>query len=318
MYDRKQIKDLVGDKTWVSPYERISAVADQEQGLVQIYEDHSRGTCYGGAAWEVFHYKRTSSLAIDIWRDGARNIFLLKKGKGELNLIPSLASAGIEEVDINEKNISVTYAGLAGAGVAVAMARGLAPGPKGIDILEEGGGSTMGRAKLHFPFKEKITVGLDDTDSKGKGATWGLANEIGYMLDQEAGVDYLNHTIVQLYHKAPTKTTNCVSIALTFGVLPDQVDWLQEKVIKILRKETESDQTGVAFQRGIGVSPSIMEFSERTRNQIVTVEDARKAIKDDVRTSAHAITGEIGIIGSVAALGLAEMTDEAVVPATTE
>ena len=38
----------------------------------------------------------------------------------------------------------------------------------------------MGSATLTLPLHEKVTIGIDDTDNKDEGATWSLANEIGY------------------------------------------------------------------------------------------------------------------------------------------
>lgn len=314
MLTREEIIERIGKKPWASPYKRIVAVADEENGLIQIYEDHARGTCFGGAAWEVYHYKRTSELVVEAKRDGARNVFTIKTGKGELRLIPSFAGAGIEEAEIGDEEIRVTYAGLAGGGVAVAMARGLAPGPKGVEIHSPGGGKQLGRATLIFPKMRKITIGVDDTDSAGEGATWGLCNEIAYEISERMrGVEYLHHTIVQLYPKAPKKTTNCVSIALTFGVLPEVEEDFIEEIKMLLKERTSSDETGMAVFRGIVIPERLRRYSDEVRTRLVSLEDAMR-IASECNVELYEITGRGGFIGAVAAIGYAERTDEAVVP----
>jgi len=314
LLSREEIIEKIGKKPWVSPYKRIVAVADEENGIIQIYEDHARGTCFGGAAWEVYHYQRTSELVIEARRDGARNIFTVKTGSGELRLIPSFAGAGIERAEISEDEIRITYAGLAGGGVAVALARGLAPGPKGVVIHSMGGGKQLGRATLIFPKMVKLTVGVDDTDSAGEGATWGLCNEIAYEISEKMdGVEYLHHTIVQLYPKAPKKTTNCVSIALTFAVLPEREEELKRELIRVFRERTSSEETGIAFFRGIVIPEKVKSYADEVRRRLVSLEEAER-VASECGVELHEITGRGGLIGALAAIGYAERTDEAVIP----
>ncbi|MDI6859809.1 MAG: hypothetical protein QMC85_04870 [Methanocellales archaeon] len=64
-----------------------------------------------------------------------RNVFKVKIGHGDLDLIPCFAAAGIESAEVRSDQIRVTYAGLAGAGVAVVMCRGLAKGVKEVEYL---------------------------------------------------------------------------------------------------------------------------------------------------------------------------------------
>jgi len=63
---------------YITPYARIVALVDSEERLVELHEFHARGRCTGGAAWEVYHYARTSPLVLDARREGARNIFTLR------------------------------------------------------------------------------------------------------------------------------------------------------------------------------------------------------------------------------------------------
>lgn len=108
----EDIKNRFKDKFWVSPYNRILAMTDGR--VVELVEDHARGTCYGGAAWEVHHYPRTSRLVYSSKRDGARNMFRVRIGSTKLDLVPGLAAAGIEAVEVDENEIRIQYSGLGG------------------------------------------------------------------------------------------------------------------------------------------------------------------------------------------------------------
>ena len=313
MLTPKQIKEKVKDKTWVSPFERIVAVHDQKNDLVQIYEDQARGECRGAAGWSAYHYKNSSKIVIDSWRDGARDIFLLKTGKDKVKLIPSYSSAGIEEVKIYEDEIRITYVGLAGGGVGITLCRGLAKGVNGVEIHAEGGGNKIGKATLILPKMTKIHIGIDDTDKKGRGATWSQTNEIAYQLNKEDGIEYLNHTLVQLYPRAPNKTTNCVSTVLTFGVLPSKKDHLIDKITKVLLKETFSDDTAIAILTGIIIPKELVDYADKARREIVTVKEALEVAKE-VGVRIIKVTGDNGIIGALAGLGYAEKIEKAVIP----
>ncbi|UCE72993.1 MAG: hypothetical protein JSV56_08110, partial [Methanomassiliicoccales archaeon] len=164
MLKPSQIRKKVRNKLWVTPFDKIVAACDEKNSLIQIYEDHARGKCYGAAAWSAYHYKKTSSLVIDAWRDGPRDVFMLKIGTGKLKLIPSFSSAGIEQTELKGNECRITYVGLAGAGVGVTLCRGLAEGVKGVEIIEEGGGHKLGKAVLILPKMLKIHIGIDDTD----------------------------------------------------------------------------------------------------------------------------------------------------------
>lgn len=296
-----------GKIPWISPYERVIAMTDGE--LIELHEFHARGRCYGGAAWEVYHYQKVSGLVIKARREGARNIFVLRPGRTELKLIPGIAGAGIEEAVINE-NIEITYSGLAGAGIAATVCRGLAEGVEGIEIIQVGGGGKLGKAKMKLKPYSKVVIGVDDTDSAEGGATWSLVNEIAYKLEREGLGHYLMHTITQLYTKTPEKTTNCVSISATFATEND------EKLVKAFEKElkesTLSDETAMAVFRRIDIPKELREYGKNVKSRIVEIEEAYE-IAEKLGIETVKITGERGIIGAIAALAFSDNPDEAVI-----
>jgi len=173
-----------------------------------------------------------------------------------------------------------------------------------------GGGSKLGRAAVITPRLEKVIIGIDDTDTKDKGATWTLAHNIGVELSNK-GFEYLDHIIVQLYPHNPYKTQNCVSVALTFAVKPGTQDKLVERIVEKLKEKTLSDKTSIAIFNGIMIPEELKEYSIRAKRELVTVEDA-KQVAERVGIRLVEVTGAQGQIGALAAIGLSDDVDEAV------
>ncbi|GBE56829.1 hypothetical protein BMS3Bbin16_01040 [archaeon BMS3Bbin16] len=191
------------------------------------------------------------------------------------------------------------------------MARGQAEGVEQVEVYEWGGGGKRARAAVVLPRYEKVVFGIDDTDSPETGATWALANEIGYTLGQEVGVYHLDHTINQLYPQNPHKTQNCVSIAISFAVPAEKKKWLISRVKDLLAEHTVSDETGLAVFTGIDVPEDLKRYSRMAKMRMVEVEDARQAAKQ-AGIILYAVTGERGLIGAVAAIGFYDDPDSAV------
>ena len=182
-YTRDEFFNAFGNKTWISPFEKIVILADKEKKLIEIFEKHPRGMAT--ASWVTYHYPKASSLIINAISEGSQSFFKVKEGKCDLELKAGFSAAGIEEVRINKDTVDITYAGLGGGGVGAVLNRGLAEGVRSIEILDYGGGGGLSKAILSFDLKQKIVVGVDDTDTKEEGATWSLANEIAYTIEKE-------------------------------------------------------------------------------------------------------------------------------------
>ncbi|KZX15072.1 hypothetical protein MBCUT_17390 [Methanobrevibacter cuticularis] len=300
----KDLKEKFKDP-WIAPYKKIITMADDN--LVEIVEYHP---CVSGSHWLINQYKNTSKLILNAYRDGNKQVFLTKVGNEPLNLKASINAAGIEEVAIDENKIKVVHSGLAGAGVGAGMCRGMGEGVEQVEIYNEGGGSKLGKAAVITPKMEKIVIGIDDTDTKEKGATWTMAHNIGLKL-QEEGFEYLDHVIVQLYPHNPHKTQNCVSIALTFAVLPEKKESLIKRTIELLKKDTLSDKTAIAILEGLKIPEILIKYSMKAKTGMVSVEEAEKIAKE-LNIPLIPVTGDQGKIGALAALGIYNNLDEAV------
>jgi methanogenesis imperfect marker protein 11 len=318
-YDRASIIKLLSSKNWISPHKKVVAVVDRAAGVAELIEEHARGTCLGGSAWSLYHYTKDSPSVIWSKREGTRLFYKMRisglaataaAAPAPASLQASYHPASIESLVLDGGKVRVTYSGLAGAGVA-ALSRGMAEGVEGVEVIEWGGGRKLGRATLVLPAKEKIILGVDDTDTPDEGATWSLVNEIAYQLSQRDGIDYLEHAIVQLYPQNPYKTQNCVSLGVSFAVPPE----LREAVLKEFRdalaERTFSRETAMAWFVGVDVPAPLKDFARRAKCGMVTIEDAEEAA-GEYGVKLFRVTGTRGLVGAVAAIPYVEFPDEAV------
>ena len=290
---------------WIAPYEKVITMVDGDK--VEIIEYHP---CISGSHWLLNQYRNNGELIESAYRDGNKHVYLCKTGKKPLDLKASFNAAGIEEIVVDNDEVKVTHAGLAGAGVGAGMCRGMGEGVKYVELHQIGGGSKPGKATVVTPKLKKVVIGIDDTDTKDKGATWTMTHNLGVELKKE-GFEYLDHIIVQLYPHNPHKTQNCVSIALTFAVEEDKKDALIERTIELLKRDTLSDKTSIAILEGIGIPKKLREYSIATKTGMMTVEKAEEVAKE-LNIPLIAVTGDHGKIGALAALGLYDDCEEAV------
>ncbi len=312
LFDKKTLEKFLSSKAWASPHNKVLAMVDEKSGIVELVEDHARGTCFGGSAWSLYHYTKNSPCVFWSKREGARIFYKIRSLTPEAttNLTPSYRPASIDVVSVEGAKVRVMYSGLAGAGVA-ALTRCIAKGVEGIEVVEWGGGSKIGKATIILPKKEKVIIGVDDTDRKDDGATWSLVNEIAYNLSIEMDVDYLEHSIVQLYPQNPFKTQNCVSISVSFAALPEQKLQLIESFKKKLEQSTLSDETGMAILKGIMINEKLMAFANRAKSEMVSIEEAL-TVASHCEVELVKFKGERGLIGALAAIPYVEYPDDAV------
>ena len=289
---------------YVVVYKQIHAVVDDEDSRVELME---RSSCYGGSAWARYHYSR-GPLVLSSRNLGEWFRYMISPGKVDLDLVSSRRSAGIESVLVKGKEVEITYAGLGGGGVGATLSRARAE-----DVLRynasECGGGRVARGTIVLPRRERLIIGVDDTDSKTEGATWTLIHNIAARVDRPEA-RYVSHSLVQLF-PVPTKTQNCVSTAVEFACLPGRAEAMLSDFKALLRKYSVSQQTGMAVFRDFDPSP-LLAFGERCKRERVAYEDALEAAGQN---GVQIIMNGQGLIGAVAALPFCARPDESVVPA---
>lgn len=288
---------------YVVVYKQIHAVVDDECRWVELME---RSSCYGGSAWARYHY--TNGPLVKSSRNlGEWFRYMIRPGKADLDLVSSKRSAGIESVIVGSKEVEVTYAGLGGGGVGATLSRAKADDVLRYDVTECGGGR-IARGTIVLPRRERLIIGVDDTDSKTTGATWTLIHNISSKVDRPEA-RYISHSLVQLF-PVPTKTQNCVSTAVEFACLPGKAESMLSDFKFLLSKYSVSKQTGMAVFRDYDPS-SLLPFGQRCKRERVQFEDALEAAREN---GVQILMNGQGLIGAVAALPFCARPDESIVP----
>jgi methanogenesis imperfect marker protein 11 len=203
--------------------------------------------------------------------------------------------------------VEITYAGLGGGGVGATLSRAGAGDVIRYQVTEAGGGR-VARGTIILPRRERLVIGVDDTDNKTEGATWSLIHNIASKVDRQEA-RYISHSLVQLF-PVPTKTQNCVSTVVEFACLPGGAKDLLSDFKELLERYSVSTETGMAAF--MGFDPTILlPYGLRCKVERVTYEDAvRAALESDVEI----VLDGRGLIGAVAALPFFAKPDESVVP----
>jgi methanogenesis imperfect marker protein 11 len=300
------MKDIELKDPYTIPYKGIYAVCDQNNEYAEIIE-HTN--CYGGAAWSKFHYSH-SPLIMNTRSIGNMIRYLVKTGTSHLELKASRFAAGIESVLVKGDEVSITYAGLGGGGVGATKCRALAEGVLRYECTESGGGRAA-KGTIIVPRRERVIIGIDDTDTKEKGATWTLTHNIAKELDCVESI-YLSHSLVQLFPVA-ARTQNCVSTALEFACVSKAAkEELLQSIRKALIRYSVSKDTGMVVLSDFDAT-GVQEYSTKCRSGELSREYAfRYAKEHDVEVW---IDGN-GIIGALAALAWFAQPDESVRPYT--
>ena len=278
-------------------YPQIVAVTDETGEEVELIEFFD---CIGGAMWVKQHYAR-SPLVRSVRTVGATTRYILSTGSADLALKGSTFPAGIAAVSVEDDEISITYRGLGGGGVGASICRAGAGGVIRC-VSDPAGGGRLAGSTIWLPRRERLIIGIDDTDTAEEGATWTLAHNIARAVEDERS-RYLSHTIVQLY-PVPYRTKNCVAIACEFatseptGLIRCYRDYLEDYTL--------SDETGMAVWRGFNTSP-LEEFGCRVKRGEVSPDDL--AAIDERRLSI--VMDGRGAIGAAAAIPFATRYEEA-------
>jgi methanogenesis imperfect marker protein 11 len=283
------------------PYKGIYAVADAKNELVEIMEHSS---CYGGSAWALYHYSK-SPLVIKSRSVGDMMRYLVRTGNSALQLQSSVAAAGIESVIVSDKEIEITYSGLGGGGVGATTCRAYASGVLRCRISESGGGKRAS-GTIVVPRRERVLIGIDNTDSKEVGATWTLAHNIAAAVDSLEH-RYISHTLVQLF-PVPDKTQNCVATVLEFACVEGAKKGLLEGIKEGLVEYSVSGETGMVALSDFDAA-SLMEYSRLCRSRMITKELTLKTAKEN---GVEICIGGKGIIGALAALPWFSRNNESV------
>jgi methanogenesis imperfect marker protein 11 len=283
---------------YVIHYPRIVAVADAMGNQVELIEFFD---CLGGAMWSKHHYAQ-SPLVKNVHCAGQTMRYLLTPGTVDLALEGSRFPAGISSCVVDTSEIAITYIGMGGGGVGATACRADAAGVLRSKCDESGGGKVAG-STIWLPRRQRILIGVDDTDTPEEGATWTLVHNIAKAVEDEQSV-YLSHTIVQLF-PVPYRTKNCVSLVAEFATTDAQ--GLVDRFRRLLEKYTLSEKTGMAVYTAFSPSEKLLDYGRKVKRGEIEPGVLERLDDKDLRIE---MNGR-GIIGAVAAIPFYTRFEEA-------
>ena len=283
---------------YVIHYPRIVAVADAPGSQVELIEFFD---CLGGAMWSKHHYAQ-SPLVKNVHCAGQTMRYLLTPGTVDLALEGSRFPAGISSCVVDTSEIAITYIGMGGGGVGATTCRTDAAGVLRSRSDESGGGKVAG-STIWLPRRQRILIGVDDTDTPDQGATWTLVHNIAKAVEDEQSV-YLSHTIVQLF-PVPYRTKNCVSLVAEFATTDSQ--GLVDRFRRLLENYTLSEKTGMAVYSAFSPSAKLLEYGRKVKRGEIAPGVLERLDDKDLRIE---MNGR-GIIGAVAAIPFYTRFEEA-------
>jgi len=230
--------------------------------------------------------------------------YLLRPGKVELPLQGSTFPAGINGVAVEPETIAISYLGMGGGGVGASICRSTAKGVVRCETDPSGGGRVAG-STVWLPRRERVLIGIDDTDTQEEGATWTLAHNISRAVEDDRS-RYLSHTIVQLFPVA-VRTKNCVATVCEFAT--SDTEGLVARYRELLSKYTLSRETGMAVYSGFDPS-HLLPFGKKVQRGQVSPEELATAMNGNVQ----AVLKGRGLMGAVAALPFFTRYREALEP----
>ena len=165
--------DEIAGYPYVIRFPGIVAVANEKGTEIELIEFFD---CIGGAMWSQHHYAQ-SPLVRSVRNVGSSMRYLIRPGRADLDLQGSSLPAGICGAEISDAEIAISYVGIGGGGVGASDCRSYAGGVIRRQADPSGGGKRAG-STVWLPRMQRVLIGLDDTDTPEKGASWTLAHNI--------------------------------------------------------------------------------------------------------------------------------------------
>jgi methanogenesis imperfect marker protein 11 len=280
-------------------------LVDEKNGLAQVIDEC---IARGPVEWDAVNRKRAGGVITGVKVDGSTLIMDAVIGEKEINFGPASTETGgqgLKSLIVDGDEVRTTWVGLAGASIGVGACIPQGPGTVRTeypDDLKIGGAH---RVEVTIITRKMVRVifSADDTDTKEKGATWAMMLKAGRSCPIGR---FLEHKIIQLNPKVPNKTTNCVSVGISFAVEEKDVERLIDWIADYVRENTYSDDTTLAIFKGLKIPDELESYGLDAKREILTRKEAEDvAARNGVQLME--ITGGIGMIGAVAGIGCFDM-----------
>ncbi|MCS7103084.1 MAG: tRNA(Ile2) 2-agmatinylcytidine synthetase [Candidatus Korarchaeum sp.] len=284
-------------------------IVDEKNKVVEIIEEC---TAKGPVEWDLINRLRAGGVVYSGWVEGNTLYLRARIGSQEVKFGPADLEHGgqaLEKVEVTEEEVHTYWIGAAGAGLGLVACLSQAPGvlraeyPSQND-LEKVGGANVNRVKIITPKMRKVIIGVDDTDRKDRGATWASLLKAGKELSSELGVRLLSHRIFQCFPGVSWKTTNNVSSAVSLAIpWSMEMDSVLNKFLAILKNYCYSESACIVAYEGVEIPIKLKEFGIKVKNEVIDVNYAKK-LSEELDLKVIPVTGERGVVGALAAVGL--------------
>ncbi len=286
------------------------SLVDEERGLVRFIETCSSS---GPAEWDLVNRRRTGGLMTSVNLKSTMLITDARIGDSELNFGPvsqQMGGVGLKTLRIEGDEVRSTWYGMAGASVGVGACLPACPDVIRTEFPDDFkmGGAHATHVDIITPKLVRVVIGIDDTDTKEKGATW----VAGLKLATQCPIGrFIEHKIVQLNPNAPNKTTNCCGTAISFAVKESEIPALIEFAVDFIRKESYSDDAIMTVYKGLEIPKPLADFGWSCKSILYKPEDAIKVAEENGVQIISINGGMKGVIGAVAAIGCFDMGERA-------
>lgn len=276
-------------------------LVDEEHGVAQIIE---KCVAQGPGEWDIVNRRRTKGVITDIRMKSNMLVMDTVIGERELSFGPvtsDVGGQGLQALKVEGDEVRTTWYGIAGASVGIGACI-----PQCRDVIRTEypddfmiGGAHRAHVDIITPKLVRVIIGIDDTDTKEKGASWVTSMRLGTTCPIGR---FIEHKIIQLNPKVPNKTTNCCSTAVSFAVREEEIPALVEYAVDFVRKESYSDDSVITVYQGLQVPEALRDFGWSCKSVLYTPEDAIRAAEEN-GVQIISVTGTKGVIGAVAAIG---------------
>ncbi len=256
---------------------QLLVMVDEANGIAELHEEcRARGPI----EWDHMNRRRAGGALKSVTTIGTKMTMQATLGNHPIRFGASdteLGGQALEAVEVRGAEVYTSWAGAAGAGVGVAACLAQAPGVIRTEYASEDdlkvGGAHICRSTVVLPKYEKITFGIDDTDTPETGATWVLALKCGERCPVDGAV-FLSLRIIQLNPRAPNKTTNCTGSTISFAVLPGKKQELTAYVKSFIESNAASTKTGICYIEGLRMPKSV--YKQQIKTELLTKEYANE------------------------------------------
>lgn len=289
---------------------RFITLVDDESKAVQYVEECISS---GPAEWDAVNMRRTGGVIKSVQLKATHLITNAEIGEKELKFGPvsaGLGARGIKCIKVEGDEVRTTFCGMAGATMGIGACIPACP-----DVLRteypddfKMGGAHVSQVDIVTPKLVRIIIGIDDTDTKEKGATWVTGMKMG--MNCPIGF-FIEHKIIQLNPDAPNKTTNCCGTAVSFAVKESEVDALIDYAREFIKKESYSDDAVMTVFKGLTIPKELSDFGWSCKTVLYKPDDAKRIAERNGVQIIPICGSDKGVIGAVGAIGCFDMGEKA-------